>query len=174
MLHHQRVSARMRAVQQRNTGPELRVRQALHALGFRFRLHRRDLPGRPDIVLPKYKTVVFVHGCYWHRHAECRKATIPKSNLEYWHRKFNDNMRRDRRNERALEGMGWRCLVVWQCQTDDRGDLETLLRSLLNSPLRCTTGSTGRRGRTSAARFPGSRRDSRPQGPPSAASRPGA
>src|SRR5947209_4336932 len=117
MLHHERVSARMRAVAQANTGAEMSVRRVLHALGYRFRLHRKDLPGKPDIVLPKYRAVIFVHGCFWHRHPGCRKATAPKTNLEYWHAKFSSNVTRDKENRRQLRALGWRTLVVWECRT---------------------------------------------------------
>jgi len=121
----------MRKVGRVNTKPELAVRRVLHALGCRFRLHRSDLPGTPDIVLPKYRTVIFVHGCFWHRHARCRKATTPESNYDYWQRKFDSNRRRDRRNKRGLSKMGWRCCVVWECQTKDRARLETTLLAML-------------------------------------------
>ena len=109
-------SAIMKAVGTENTGPEMTVRKALHRLGYRFRLHRKDLPGSPDIVLPKYKTVIFVHGCFWHRHKGCKKATTPKTNTEYWQAKFRQNVDRDKRNKRALEALGWRVVVVWQCE----------------------------------------------------------
>jgi DNA mismatch endonuclease (patch repair protein) len=85
----------MSRIKDRNTKPEIIVRKALHRLGYRFRLHRKDLPGRPDIVLPKYKTVIFVHGCYWHRHKGCKYAYTPKSRVEFWERKFKENSERD-------------------------------------------------------------------------------
>lgn len=97
----------MRAVKRAHTAPEIVVRQALHALGLRFRLHRRDLPGSPDIVLPKLRTVVFVHGCFWHRHPDCRYATTPKSRQEYWLPKFEANVERDARKEAQLRELGW-------------------------------------------------------------------
>jgi DNA mismatch endonuclease, patch repair protein len=121
----------MRKVGRINTKPEIAVRKALHALGRRFRLHRSDLPGTPDIVLPKYRMVIFVHGCFWHRHAKCRKATTPQDNYEYWQRKFDSNRVRDRRNKRDLAKMGWRCFVVWECQTKDRPGLEAALLAIL-------------------------------------------
>ncbi|WP_211236919.1 very short patch repair endonuclease [Chitinimonas koreensis] len=107
----------MRAVRRTNTKPELAARQTLHSLGLRFRLHRKDLPGTPDIVLPKFRTVIFVHGCFWHRHTGCRLTTTPKSNYEFWQRKFEANIERDKRNEAQLEELGWRTLVVWECET---------------------------------------------------------
>ena len=106
----------MAAVPQANTKPELIVRRMVHALGYRFRLHRRDLPGRPDIVLPRLKKVIFVHGCFWHRHG-CRRTTTPESNMEFWQTKFADNKKRDRRVIRELRWLGWVALVVWECQT---------------------------------------------------------
>lgn len=100
-----------------NTRPELAVRSILHRLGFRFKgLSSRVLPGRPDVVLPMHKTVVFVHGCFWHRHANCKMAYHPKSNRAFWNAKFLANIRRDREVRRQLRGLGWRVLVVWECQ----------------------------------------------------------
>lgn len=102
-----------------NTAPERTVRSVLHRMGYRFRLHRRELPGSPDIVLPKYETVIFVHGCFWHRHRKCRFAYTPKSRVEFWQRKFDENVKRDQRVYRQLRRMGWRVVVVWECQTTD-------------------------------------------------------
>jgi DNA mismatch endonuclease (patch repair protein) len=119
----------MARVGQKNTKPEMIARRALHRLGFRFRLHRSDLPGSPDIVLPKYRTAIFVHGCFWHRHPGCRKATTPKTRREFWVRKFEQNVSRDRRNENDLRSAGWEVLTVWECETRDivrlRHQLET-------------------------------------------------
>ncbi|WP_461404896.1 very short patch repair endonuclease [Falsiruegeria mediterranea] len=98
-----------------NTKPELLVRRGLHCQGFRFRLHRRDLPGTPDIVLPKYKAVIFVHGCYWHRHPNCKYATTPSTNKEKWQMKFAENVVRDRKNHQLLLDSGWRVAVIWEC-----------------------------------------------------------
>jgi len=109
-------SALMSMVRGSHTGPELAVRRMLHALGLRFRLHRRDLPGRPDIVLPGRNAVVFVHGCFWHRHANCTRATTPASNAAYWRKKFLRNVERDAEAQRALRKLGWRVLVVWECE----------------------------------------------------------
>lgn len=109
-------SRMMRGIGPQNTAPELIVRRALHASGLRFRLHARDLPGSPDIVLPKYRSVVFVHGCFWHRHAGCRYCTTPKSNAEFWSRKFAANVERDRRQRRLLQERGWKVFTVWECQ----------------------------------------------------------
>ena len=112
----QRRSAIMRAVRGKDTTPEVIVRRAAHRVGLRFRLHVKELPGRPDLVLPRWRTAVFVNGCFWHRHQGCRKATVPKSNAEFWARKFNANVRRDQSNCRDLEAMGWRVVVLWQCE----------------------------------------------------------
>ncbi|WP_275666934.1 very short patch repair endonuclease [Dyella terrae] len=118
----------MRAVKRANTGPELSVRRALHFLGLRFRLHRRDLPGSPDIVLPKYRTVIFVHGCFWHRHPGCSRTTSPKTRRDYWLPKFAANVARDSRKEDELRKLGWRPLVIWECQTKDRKELESRIK----------------------------------------------
>ena len=108
----------MRAVRQAHTGPELVVRRLLHGLGLRFRLHRRGLPGTPDIILPKHRTAIFVHGCFWHRHAGCAKATTPKTRAVFWCEKFDRNVFRDQETERALASAGWRVLTVWECETN--------------------------------------------------------
>lgn len=118
-LTKSRRSWNMSRIKGRDTKPELAVRSILHRLGLRFRLHRRDLPGRPDIVLPKFKTVVFVHGCFWHRHRGCRFAYTPKSRSKFWGTKFDENIERDRRNLRDLARLGWIVLVVWECETRD-------------------------------------------------------
>jgi DNA mismatch endonuclease (patch repair protein) len=106
----------MARVTSENTTPELQVRRLLHAMGYRFRLHRGDLPGKPDVVLPKYRTALFVHGCFWHRHPGCKRATTPASNREYWLPKFERTVARDRANQQKLRNLGWRPLVVWECE----------------------------------------------------------
>jgi DNA mismatch endonuclease (patch repair protein) len=124
-------SAIMRAVKSKDTKPEIAVRRALHRLGFRFRLHRRDLPGRPDIVLPGRRLAIFVHGCFWHRHFNCRKATIPKTRIDFWIAKFEANTERDHQVERELVAAGWKVLVIWECQTKKPEKLTgALLRGL--------------------------------------------
>jgi DNA mismatch endonuclease, patch repair protein len=110
-------SALMSRIRAGNTKPEIAVRRLLHALGFRFRLHRSDLPGHPDIVLPGRRTVVFVHGCFWHRHSRCRKATTPQTRRSFWSLKFKQNVERDKRQQRELKRMGWGVVVVWECET---------------------------------------------------------
>ncbi|WP_150672669.1 very short patch repair endonuclease [Pseudomonas fluorescens] len=118
----------MRAVKRAHTAPEIIVRQVLHALGLRFRLHRRDLPGSPDIVLPRFRTVMFVHGCFWHRHPDCRYTSTPKTRQEYWLPKFAANIERDLRKEAQLQALGWRVLLVWECETKQRKELTLRLR----------------------------------------------
>jgi DNA mismatch endonuclease (patch repair protein) len=109
----------MAAVRSTDTEPERRVRRLLHRLGYRFRLHRRDLPGRPDIVLPKWRAVLFVHGCFWHQHPNCPRAARPTSNVEFWNRKLDRNIRRDQENRRGLTEAGWHVLTLWECQADE-------------------------------------------------------
>jgi len=105
----------MSRIRSRDTKPEIALRKSLHRLGFRFRLHGHRLPGKPDIVLPRYRTVIFVHGCFWHRHEGCKVATTPKSNTDFWLEKFDRNVARDARNAEELAKAGWRVLVVWEC-----------------------------------------------------------
>ncbi len=101
-----------------NTSHEKVVRSYLHARGFRFRLHQKKLPGKPDIVLPRFKTIVLVHGCFWHQCPYCKSGRLPKSNLKYWNAKLRRNQERDRENKEKLEGLGWRVIVIWGCQID--------------------------------------------------------
>ncbi|WP_136067111.1 very short patch repair endonuclease [Modicisalibacter radicis] len=105
----------MASVGWKNTEPELALRRYLHARGYRFRLHRKDLPGKPDLVLPKHQLAIFVHGCYWHRHPGCHYASTPKSNLGFWEDKFEKNIDRDRRQQQELIDLGWKVLIIWQC-----------------------------------------------------------
>ena len=120
----------MRAVKRADTGPEKTVRRILHRLGLRFRLHRKDLPGTPDIVLPKHQTVIMVHGCFWHRHPGCSKATSPKTRIDFWQDKFRTNVARDQRNVDALEAAGWRVLTIWECEARNEQALEENLHTL--------------------------------------------
>lgn len=108
-------SRMMAGIKGKNTRPELTVRRYLHGQGFRFRLHSRHLPGKPDVVLPKYKLAIYIHGCFWHRHQGCKFATNPKVNAEKWQLKFSQNLTRDRNQIEALMGLGWRVLVIWEC-----------------------------------------------------------
>lgn len=106
----------MAKIRGKNTKPELLVRSMLHRAGYRFSLHRKDLPGKPDIVLRKYKTVIFVHGCFWHRHKNCKTATTPKSNVEFWQAKFDRNVANDKKHTRELRKLGWHVITVWECE----------------------------------------------------------
>lgn len=110
-----RKSREMSRVGGKNTAPEVLVRSVLHAAGLRFRLHDRELPGTPDIVLPRWRTVVLVHGCFWHRHKGCPRASLPKTRRDFWAKKLRGNVRRDRANRTALEAMGWRVIEIWEC-----------------------------------------------------------
>jgi len=112
-------SRMMAGIHGKDTKPELIVRSFLHRAGLRFRLQAK-LPGKPDLVLPKYRAAVFVHGCFWHRHEDCRYATMPASNAAFWKEKFAANVRRDSRVKQKLEEMGWRVLVIWSCELDER------------------------------------------------------
>ncbi|MCW1432016.1 very short patch repair endonuclease [Novosphingobium sp. JCM 18896] len=123
-------SERMSRIRSRDTKPEVALRRELHRLGFRFRLHGKHLAGKPDIVLPKYRTVIFVHGCFWHRHQGCKVATTPKSNTEFWIEKFNRNVERDGRNLEQLRNEGWNVIVVWECEINTPPKAEARARSL--------------------------------------------
>ena len=117
----------MSRIRSGNTKPEIAVRRTLHFLGYRFRLHRKDLPGKPDIVLPKYKTVIFVHGCFWHRHENCRYSYNPKSRAKFWQDKFAANIERDKRSAADLKMLGWRQLVIWECETKDPENIRSII-----------------------------------------------
>jgi DNA mismatch endonuclease (patch repair protein) len=126
----------MSRIRGKDTGPERVVRSALHRLGYRFRLHRGGLPGRPDIVLPKHHAVVFVHGCFWHRHSGCRRCTTPTHNRSFWAAKLERNAVRDKANKRALRKLGWRVVVVWECESEKPGlpgQLERRLAAAIGS-----------------------------------------
>jgi len=110
-------SERMSRVRSKDTKPELTVRRLVHSLGYRYRLHGRKLPGNPDLVFASRRKVIFVHGCFWHRHPRCRNTRLPKSRLDFWRPKLESNRKRDLKNQRKLRRLGWRYLVVWECQT---------------------------------------------------------
>ncbi|WP_105438965.1 very short patch repair endonuclease [Neorhizobium sp. T25_13] len=110
----------MAKVKGTDTKPEMLVRRAAHGLGFRYRLHDRRLPGTPDLVFPRLKTVIFVHGCFWHRHTGCSKTTTPKTRTDYWQKKFADNVQRDCVSQAKLKALGWEVLIIWECHTKDR------------------------------------------------------
>ncbi|MCA9445056.1 MAG: DNA mismatch endonuclease Vsr, partial [Candidatus Omnitrophica bacterium] len=114
-----------------DTGPELRVRKLIHSMGYRYSLHRKDLPGKPDIVLPSRKKIVFIHGCFWHGHHCPAGNKKPKTNADYWEKKIEGNIQRDRRSQSALRRGGWSVAVIWECQTRDLGKLERRLRIFL-------------------------------------------
>ena len=124
-------SALMRSVRQKDTTPERRVRSLAHRLGYRFRVQRHDLPGTPDIVFPRHRVCIFVHGCFWHRHPGCRLATMPKSREDYWRPKFRQNIERDRRKIAELTDLGWRVSVIWECETRDPDFIVHRLKSIL-------------------------------------------
>lgn len=127
-------SANMAKVRGKDTKPEMAVRRAAHALGLRFRLHRRDLPGTPDLIFSKRKTAIFVHGCFWHRHEGCRKAGSPKTRAAFWQAKFDRNVARDALNVNALQAAGWTVATIWECDTRDPQKLTDRLRSIFNLP----------------------------------------
>ena len=123
----------MSGIRGKNTGPELAVRKVAHSMGLRFLLHRKDLPGSPDLVFPRWKTVVFVHGCYWHRHNGCRYCYSPKSNVEFWIRKFKNNVARDERVRKDLVQRGWCVVTLWECETFDQDGLRERLKVIFRS-----------------------------------------
>ncbi|MFI9403666.1 very short patch repair endonuclease [Nocardia sp. NPDC052316] len=127
-------SRTMRAVRSRDTTPEMAVRRFLHAAGLRYRLHDRRLPGKPDLVFPGRRIVLFVHGCFWHQHPGCPRSARPASNTEYWTSKLDGNIERDLRRRRELEAEGWRVLTIWECNTRDRHALSHLLAQVRGQP----------------------------------------
>ena len=129
-ISKERRSWNMSRIRGSNTTPEIRVRSVLHKLGYRFRLHSRALPGIPDIVLPKYKAVVFVHGCFWHRHG-CKSTPTPKTNRRFWRRKFEQNIARDAVVRKQLRALGWRVLIIWACGVKDEAKLKQQLEYFL-------------------------------------------
>lgn len=119
----------MSRVRSRNTKPETKIRSLLHRAGFRFRINAKKLPGSPDIVLPKYRTAVFVHGCFWHRHTGCKYAYTPKSRIEFWENKFRSTVERDLKKTKMLEASGWQVLVVWECELEKNA--QAVLREII-------------------------------------------
>jgi len=124
-------SANMRAIRSKGMRPELAVRSLVHKMGYRYRLHKKDLPGRPDLVFPSRRKVIFVHGCFWHAHKHCKAAHLPKSNLEYWGPKLERNRTRDRENIEGLNADGWESMVVWECEVKIQDELEKRLLDFL-------------------------------------------
>ena len=125
-------SRNMSAIKSKNTKPEFAVRKLLHSMGYRFRLHSKDLPGSPDIVLPKYKTVIFVHGCFWHRHENCKYASTPKTRKEFWENKFKVNVKRDADIQEKIKNIEWRSVVIWECETKDIENLRGKIFDIFN------------------------------------------
>ena len=125
-------SRNMSAIKSKNTKPEIKVRKILHSMGYRFRLHSKDLPGSPDIVLPKYKTVIFVHGCFWHRHENCKYASIPKTRKEFWNKKFTENKKRDSEIQEKIKILDWRSIVIWECETKNIENLRDKIIDVFN------------------------------------------
>lgn len=123
-------SRMMSGIHGKDTKPEMAIRRALHRLGFRYQLHRRDLPGTPDMVFPKYKTVLFVNGCFWHRHG-CKFTTTPKSNPDFWLKKFSENIERDQQSQKALQYLGWSSIILWECEIE--ANLESCIALCLRS-----------------------------------------
>lgn len=123
----------MSRIKGKDTKPEIRVRKTLHKMGYRFRLHRKYLPGKPDIVLPKYRTIIFVHGCYWHRHTGCQYTYTPKTRVRFWTEKFAGNVERDLRNQSMLKDLGWNVGVIWECETADQGLLEKHITDIISA-----------------------------------------
>ena len=140
-ISKQHRSWNMSRIRGENTSAEKRVRSALHRLGFRFRLHDRGLPGKPDIVLARFGTVIFVHGCFWHRHAHCRFAYTPKTRTAFWQKKFAENIERDRRVSGRLRRQGLKVLVVWECQSKNAERLSLRLARLLRTAQRAKRGN---------------------------------
>ena len=130
IVDSKRRSELMAGIRRHDTAPELAVRRIAHRMGLRFRLHRKDLPGRPDLVFPRHRLVVFVHGCFWHRHEGCRYASTPKSRIAFWTEKFAANVARDARQEAALRALGWRVLVIWECESRHKAAVERRLATL--------------------------------------------
>lgn len=122
----------MAQVRSKNTKPEITVRKAAHALGLRFRIHGTDLPGTPDLVFPRWKTALFVHGCFWHQH-NCERARLPKTNVDYWTKKLQRNAQRDKAARQILKRSGWRSAVIWECQAKDADQLDRILRRLFGA-----------------------------------------
>lgn len=130
-------SKRMSLIRSRDTSPELVLRKALHAMGFRYRLDNKQLPGKPDIAFPRQKLAVLVHGCFWHRHGGCRGANMPKSNTTFWQEKFDRNVARDQRTEAGLKALGWHVETVWECELSSKQRMSTVARIAAIARHRC-------------------------------------
>ncbi len=136
MVDHLTKNARswnMSRIRSKDTKPEKIVRSMLHRIGYRFRLHRKDLPGKPDIVLPKYKTVIFIHGCFWHRHKGCKRCTTPSTNQKYWIPKLEHNVVKDKTNQKVIKKSGWKPIIIWECETKDLVKLSKKINKALKT-----------------------------------------
>ncbi len=129
----ERRSWNMSRISSKNSKPERQVRSVLHRMGYRFRLHVKELPGRPDLVLPKYRTVIFVHGCFWHRHENCKFAYNPKSRIDFWESKFKRNVERDTEVKKELQVLGWKVITIWECETVNNDILKQILINRLSN-----------------------------------------
>ena len=130
-LSSQKRSWNMSRIKSRDTAPELAVRKILYRMGYRYRLHSPTVPGKPDIILKRFRVAIFVHGCFWHRHPGCRFSYTPKSRVEFWAKKFEANTRRDEEVKKQLSDMGWKYLTIWECETKSSETIEHLLRGFL-------------------------------------------
>lgn len=130
IISKEKRSWNMSRIRSKDTKPEKIVRSLLHRMGYRFRLHVKGLPGKPDIVLPKYKTIIFVHGCFWHRHPKCKYAYTPKSRIEFWEKKFAENIARFKIVKKELEKLKWNVVVIWECEIKSNADLVNKLENL--------------------------------------------
>jgi DNA mismatch endonuclease, patch repair protein len=129
-ISEERRSWNMSRIKGKDTKPELAVRSFLHRMGYRFRIHRKDLPGKPDIVLPKYKTIIFIHGCFWHRHKGCKYAYTPKSRVKFWKDKFAGTVNRDKQHLKQLKEYGWKVFIIWECETKDMVRLKKIINKI--------------------------------------------
>ncbi len=123
----------MSRISGKDTKPEMLVRSLLHRMGFRFRLHTKDLPGKPDITLPKHKKVIFIHGCFWHGHIDCPRSKRPSTNVKFWNEKIDGNIKRDKKNIQSLENQDWKTLILWTCEIKDQKTLESKLTSFMET-----------------------------------------
>lgn len=135
ILSPEKRSALMGRIKGKNTGPEITVRRAAHKLGYRYRLHVASLPGRPDMVFPRLRKVIFVHGCFWHRHNCVQGRSMPRTNIAFWKAKFIENRKRDRKNRNRLRRLGWKVLILWECKCAKEQELNNLLRNFLEDDL---------------------------------------
>ncbi|MFH1135482.1 MAG: very short patch repair endonuclease [Pseudomonadota bacterium] len=129
-------SERMSRIRDKGSAPEMRLRRLVHGLGFRYRLHVKELPGKPDLVFPSRRAVIFMHGCFWHRHEGCKLARLPKSKLDFWATKLEANRQRDLANQGLLAERGWRCLVVWECELNDLELVSLKVKTFLEPEVR--------------------------------------